>query len=335
MRVEHARACWRWDAACATTAGPRTRGTPSGRRSRSPRAAARGPGGGGALGARGRGGATAHGRAQGPRGAHALGAAGGDPRGRRAHEPGHRPGALRHAEDRRVHLSAAYRKLGIGPARASRRRSGPRGPRPPRDPPRRGSWGSGLGTCPMTRRRAAAQDPGHELHRLHVHLVLDSLVRVHVDAPPDRGSYCVLEVLVPAGHMPPPHVHDQDAESFLVIEGEITLFTEAGPTVLRPGQSAHSPAARRTPSGSPPRGRRGSSSSRPRPASWATSAPSDPRPPRGAPDAGRPARRRAPDRRGARARIRFFGPPGIPSRPTPRGPRPRLSARRASSGRRR
>jgi quercetin dioxygenase-like cupin family protein len=107
---------------------------------------------------------------------------------------------------------------------------------------------------------------------------LDSLVRVHVDATQTGGSYCVLEVLVPAGHMPPPHVHDQDAESFLVIEGEITLFTEAGPTVLRPGQSAHSPAGEAHTFRVTSAGRRGSSSSRPRPASWATSAPSGPPP---------------------------------------------------------
>jgi quercetin dioxygenase-like cupin family protein len=70
----------------------------------------------------------------------------------------------------------------------------------------------------------------------------DSLMRVHITPEATNGAYALIEALVPSGHMPPPHVHEHDAEGFFVLEGEITLHTEDGPTVVRPGQGAHVPA---------------------------------------------------------------------------------------------
>ena len=70
----------------------------------------------------------------------------------------------------------------------------------------------------------------------------DALMKVHVTPEDTGGAYALVEGLVPSGHMPPPHVHDRDAEGFFVLEGEITLYTEAGEQVLRPGEGAHAPA---------------------------------------------------------------------------------------------
>lgn len=42
--------------------------------------------------------------------------------------------------------------------------------------------------------------------------------------------------------MPPPHVHEHDAESFIVLEGEITAYTADDEWVVGPGESAHIPA---------------------------------------------------------------------------------------------
>jgi quercetin dioxygenase-like cupin family protein len=67
----------------------------------------------------------------------------------------------------------------------------------------------------------------------------DSLMKVHVTPEDTDGAYALIEVLAPAGHMPPPHIHDNADESFLVLEGEITLHTSDGPTVVRPGESGH------------------------------------------------------------------------------------------------
>jgi hypothetical protein len=45
-----------------------------------------------------------------------------------------------------------------------------------------------------------------------------------------------------AGHVSPLHIHEHDDEGFFVLEGELTVYAEPGPTVLRPGQAAHVPA---------------------------------------------------------------------------------------------
>jgi quercetin dioxygenase-like cupin family protein len=70
----------------------------------------------------------------------------------------------------------------------------------------------------------------------------DSFIRIHVTPEDTDGAYALLEILAPSGHVTPPHVHENDAESFLLLEGEITLHTGDGPTVVRPGQAGHVPA---------------------------------------------------------------------------------------------
>jgi mannose-6-phosphate isomerase-like protein (cupin superfamily) len=70
----------------------------------------------------------------------------------------------------------------------------------------------------------------------------DSLMRVHVAPEDTNDAYALVEALVPPGHMPPPHIHERDAESFFLLEGEITVYLQEGETVVRPGQAAHIPA---------------------------------------------------------------------------------------------
>jgi quercetin dioxygenase-like cupin family protein len=70
----------------------------------------------------------------------------------------------------------------------------------------------------------------------------DLLVRIHITPEDTDGAYALLEILAPSGHVTPPHIHEHDAESLLVLEGEITLHTKDGPTVVRPGQAGHVPA---------------------------------------------------------------------------------------------
>jgi quercetin dioxygenase-like cupin family protein len=70
----------------------------------------------------------------------------------------------------------------------------------------------------------------------------DSLIRIHVTPEDTDGAYALMEVLAPSGHLTPPHIHENDAESFFLLEGEITVHTENGPTVVRPGQAGHIPA---------------------------------------------------------------------------------------------
>lgn len=71
---------------------------------------------------------------------------------------------------------------------------------------------------------------------------LDTLMTVHIGGASTDGAYALLECLAPKGHMPPPHVHEREAEGFLILEGELTVHTVDGPQVLRPGMSLNAPA---------------------------------------------------------------------------------------------
>jgi quercetin dioxygenase-like cupin family protein len=69
----------------------------------------------------------------------------------------------------------------------------------------------------------------------------DALMRIHIGPEATGGAFALIEALAPSGHMPPPHIHEHEAEAFFVLEGEVTLYTEAGATVVRPGESAYAP----------------------------------------------------------------------------------------------
>jgi quercetin dioxygenase-like cupin family protein len=71
---------------------------------------------------------------------------------------------------------------------------------------------------------------------------LDTLVHVHVGGEDTGGAYGLVECLAPSGHMPPPHVHEREAEAIFVLEGELTVHTGAGSTALGPGRCVHAPA---------------------------------------------------------------------------------------------
>ncbi|HEU4974033.1 MAG TPA: cupin domain-containing protein [Baekduia sp.] len=71
---------------------------------------------------------------------------------------------------------------------------------------------------------------------------LDTLVDIHISGASNGGAYALVECLAPAGHMPPPHVHERDAEGFHVLEGELTVHTGAGHHRLTAGMSLHAPA---------------------------------------------------------------------------------------------
>jgi quercetin dioxygenase-like cupin family protein len=71
---------------------------------------------------------------------------------------------------------------------------------------------------------------------------LDTLTTVHVSGSETGDAYALLECLAPSGHMPPPHVHAEDAEGFLILDGELTVYTEDGTSTLTAGASFHAPA---------------------------------------------------------------------------------------------
>ena len=62
---------------------------------------------------------------------------------------------------------------------------------------------------------------------------IDGLVRVHVTGDETRGELALLEMEAPRGHMPPLHVHRAEDETFVVLDGELTLYV--GDTVRHLG----------------------------------------------------------------------------------------------------
>ena len=74
---------------------------------------------------------------------------------------------------------------------------------------------------------------------------IDALVRVHVSGEQTGGAYALMELLLPTGPTAPQYLHEDDIASFLVLEGEVTIHSAQGASVLRPGEATHSPAGGR------------------------------------------------------------------------------------------
>ena len=130
-----------------------------------------------------------------------------------------------------VHLSAVYRKLGITSRRAAAGRDGRR----PLGVARTETLGGRCSAAPDGGAAAIAEGaPMTESIWF-----TDSLIRIHVTPEDTDGAYALLEILAPSGHVTPPHIHERDAESFLLLEGEITLHTNDGPhgRAARPGRA--------------------------------------------------------------------------------------------------
>lgn len=67
-------------------------------------------------------------------------------------------------------------------------------------------------------------------------------VRVLVDGAETDGRCSLVDMIeVPAGHMPPLHVHRDHEEGFRVLEGEVTLFLPGEELQLGPGDFVLAP----------------------------------------------------------------------------------------------
>lgn len=53
---------------------------------------------------------------------------------------------------------------------------------------------------------------------------IDSLATVHVRGEETGGAMAIVEMLAPAGSMPPLHVHSREDETFYVMEGEMEFY---------------------------------------------------------------------------------------------------------------
>lgn len=76
--------------------------------------------------------------------------------------------------------------------------------------------------------------------------LLTDKFRVKVSAEDSGGAFSLVEVEVPPGCGPPPHVHSREDETFIVLEGRLSFFlhdrvVEGGPgtTMFLPRGRAH------------------------------------------------------------------------------------------------
>lgn len=71
--------------------------------------------------------------------------------------------------------------------------------------------------------------------------VVGDVYRVLVTGEETGGKYAMLEVLVPPGGGPPPHVHSREEEGFYVLKGEITFDVDGERAVATAGTFANMP----------------------------------------------------------------------------------------------
>jgi quercetin dioxygenase-like cupin family protein len=71
---------------------------------------------------------------------------------------------------------------------------------------------------------------------------LGSRARILLDGSRTDARLGVVDMIeVPAGHMPPLHVHHAEDEAFYLLDGEVTLYLPGQQIVCRPGDLAIAP----------------------------------------------------------------------------------------------
>ena len=71
---------------------------------------------------------------------------------------------------------------------------------------------------------------------------LENLIRIHLTGEETGGRTGIVESVGAPGNMPPLHVHRDEDEGFMVLEGELTLFVAGRePLRLGPGGSVLAP----------------------------------------------------------------------------------------------
>ena len=61
-------------------------------------------------------------------------------------------------------------------------------------------------------------------------------------SPAESGnSLAILDLVLPAGAEPPPHIHTQEDETFLLLEGSLEVHIGDTLTVLKPGEAIFAP----------------------------------------------------------------------------------------------
>lgn len=70
---------------------------------------------------------------------------------------------------------------------------------------------------------------------------IDNLMHVRITGSETEGRFCLVEARAARGHMPPLHVHHREDETFVVLDGELTLYAGGDSHRLGAGETALGP----------------------------------------------------------------------------------------------
>jgi quercetin dioxygenase-like cupin family protein len=94
----------------------------------------------------------------------------------------------------------------------------------------------------MGAEHGAMQTTTHTSHSAGELLFLGARCRILADSAGTDGRYGLVDMIeVPAGDMPPLHVHHTHDEGFLLLEGELSLFLPGREIALQPGEFVLAP----------------------------------------------------------------------------------------------
>lgn len=71
--------------------------------------------------------------------------------------------------------------------------------------------------------------------------VVGDTYRLMATGKETNGRYSQIDATVPPGGGPPPHIHHREAESFYVVEGEMSFWVDGEKSVVHAGSFAHMP----------------------------------------------------------------------------------------------
>ena len=67
------------------------------------------------------------------------------------------------------------------------------------------------------------------------------IIKLHLTGAQTGGAFCLLESLMPPDHMTPPHMHRNEDETFLILEGDLDMTVGVQTITLRAGGTALAP----------------------------------------------------------------------------------------------
>ena len=81
------------------------------------------------------------------------------------------------------------------------------------------------------------------VHQQHAptYFFAGATMKMHLTGEQTGGQFCLLESVIPPGYATPLHIHDEEDEAFLILEGELEIVVGGQTITVRAGESAFAP----------------------------------------------------------------------------------------------